>query len=76
MKAYGGVDVRTHVSLTSTLVGGECSASRPGRFTPEKRAPSIHWIGGQVDPRAGVDHVEEILDPTGIRTPIPRSSSP
>jgi hypothetical protein len=47
MKAYGGVDVYTHVFLTSTLVGGEWSASRPCRFTP-----GTHWIGGWVDPRA------------------------
>jgi hypothetical protein len=29
-----------------------------------------------VDPRAGLDDVEKILDPTGTRTPTPRSSSP
>jgi hypothetical protein len=37
--------------MTSALVGGEWSASRPGRFTPWERAPGIHWIGGWVDPR-------------------------
>jgi hypothetical protein len=36
MKTYGGVDVQTHVFLTSALVGGEWSASRPGRVTPVK----------------------------------------
>jgi hypothetical protein len=36
MKAYGGMDVEIHVFLTSTLVCGERSYSRPGRFTPEK----------------------------------------
>jgi hypothetical protein len=30
--------------LISTLVGGECSTSRPGRFTPRERATSIHRI--------------------------------
>jgi hypothetical protein len=59
MKAYGGVDVYTHVFLTSALVGGECSASRPGRFTSVKRAPGTHWIGGWVDPRAGLDDIEK-----------------
>jgi hypothetical protein len=49
MKTYGGVDVYTHVFLTSALVGGEWSASRPGRFTPGERALGIHWIGGWVD---------------------------
>jgi hypothetical protein len=71
MKTYGGVDVWTHIFLTSELVGGEWSASRPGRFTPGERAPGTHWIGGWVDPRAGLDDVEKILDPTGTRTPIP-----
>jgi hypothetical protein len=39
MKAYVGVDVKIHIFLTSALVGGEWSASRPGRFTPVERAP-------------------------------------
>jgi hypothetical protein len=34
MKKYGGVDVYIHVFLTSAIVGGEWSDSRPGRFTP------------------------------------------
>jgi hypothetical protein len=38
--------------LTSALEGGEWSASRPGRFSPSKRAPGTHWIGGWVGPRA------------------------
>jgi hypothetical protein len=41
--------VQTHVFLNSALVGGEWSASSPGRFTPGERAPSIHWIGGWMD---------------------------
>jgi hypothetical protein len=59
MKVYGGVDVQTHIFFTSALVGGELSASRPGRFTPRERAPGTHWIVGWVDPRAGQDDVEE-----------------
>jgi hypothetical protein len=35
------------------------SASPPGRFTPGERAPGTHWIGGRVDPRASLDHVEK-----------------
>jgi hypothetical protein len=69
MKAYGGVDVQSHIFLTSALAGGEWSASRPGRFNPGKRAPGTHWIGDWVDPRASLDDVEKILDPTGNRTP-------
>jgi hypothetical protein len=41
------------------LAGGQWSASRPGPFIPGERAPGNHWIGGWVDPRAGVDGVEK-----------------
>jgi hypothetical protein len=58
MKAYGAVDVYIYIFLTSTLVGGEWSASRPGRSTPGERAPGTHWIGGWVSPRTGLDDVE------------------
>jgi hypothetical protein len=58
MKTYGGVDVWIRVFLTPELVGGELSASRSDRFTPEERAPGTHWIGGWVGPRAGLDDVE------------------
>jgi hypothetical protein len=46
----------TH-SLTSTLDGGEWSASRPGRFTLRERVPSTLCIGGWVGPRAVLDAV-------------------
>jgi hypothetical protein len=58
MKVYGGVDVQIHIFLTSALVGGEWSSSRPGRFTLRERAPGTHCIGGWVDPRAGLDKME------------------
>jgi hypothetical protein len=74
MKAYGGVDVYSHIFLTSAVAGGEWSASRPGRFTP--KAPGTHWIRGWVDPGAGLDDLEKILDPAVTRTPTPHSSSP
>jgi hypothetical protein len=61
--------VQIHIFFTSKLVGGEWSASRPGRFTSEERAPGAHWTGGWVDSRAG-------LDLTGTRTPTSWSSSP
>jgi hypothetical protein len=54
MKAYGGVVVKIHIFLTSALVGRDCSASRPCRFTP-----GTHWIGGLVVLRAGLDEVEK-----------------
>jgi hypothetical protein len=68
MKTYGGGDVYIHVFLTMALVGGECSASRPGHFTPEERAPGTHLIGGWVNPRAGLEDVVKttILRPAGL----------
>jgi hypothetical protein len=39
MKEYGGTDVHIQVSLTSALVGGEWSTSRPGRITPGRKIP-------------------------------------
>jgi hypothetical protein len=59
MKAYGGVDVYIHTSLTSALVGGEWSASRFGRFTPGKRAHGNHWIEDWMNRRVGLDDVEK-----------------
>jgi hypothetical protein len=59
MKAYGGVDVWIHIFLTSGIVvAGELSASRPAALPPGERARGIHWIGGWVDPRAGLDDAE------------------
>jgi hypothetical protein len=59
MKTYGGVDVQIHLFLTSALVGGNWSASLTSRFTLEERAPSTHWIGVWVFPRAGLYDVEK-----------------
>jgi hypothetical protein len=39
MKTYGEVDVHTHVFLIRAQVGGERSASRPGRNIPGERTP-------------------------------------
>jgi hypothetical protein len=59
MNIYGGVDVLIHVFLTSTLVGGEWSPSRPDRFTPGGKSPSIHWIGGWMGSRTDLDDMEK-----------------
>jgi hypothetical protein len=59
MKTYGEVDEYIHVFLTSTLVGGEWSASRSGRSTSGETAPGIHWVGGWVGLRAGLDDMEK-----------------
>jgi hypothetical protein len=56
--------------LTSALVGGEWSASRPGRFTPCEIALGTHWIGGLVGPKVGLDAVaNRNFCHTGNRTP-------
>jgi hypothetical protein len=52
------MDIKTHVFLISALVGGKWSASRPGRFT-STGAPSTHWVGGWMVPRAGLDDMEK-----------------
>jgi hypothetical protein len=59
MKTYGGVDVYTRVFLTSALVGGEWSASRPGHFTPGERDPGTRWIGGWMGPGTVMDYMEK-----------------
>jgi hypothetical protein len=68
MKMYRGVDVQIHLFLTSALVGGEWSASRPWRFTP-----GTHFIGSWVDPRAGLDDMEKLkcLTLPGLELPPP-----
>jgi hypothetical protein len=68
MKAYGGVDVKIHIFLTSALGGGEWSASRHCRFSPGERAPGTPLREGWVGPRAGLDDVEKrkFLTLTGL----------
>jgi hypothetical protein len=59
MNAYGEVDIKIHVFLTSALVGGEWSASRTSRINPVEKGPGTHRIGGCVGSRAGLDDVEK-----------------
>jgi hypothetical protein len=49
--------------LTSALDGGEWTASRPSRYTPEDRAPGTHWIGSWVGPEAGLDAMKREIEP-------------
>jgi hypothetical protein len=72
MKAYGGVDVKFHIFFTSTLVGGEWSASRSAIYP---RYPLDRRLGGP-QTRSGCRGEDKILDSTGIPTPSPQSSSP
>jgi hypothetical protein len=43
---------------------------------PEEIAPGTLWIGGLVNPRAGLDDVEKILDPIGTRNSGPSVVEP
>jgi hypothetical protein len=45
--------------LTSALDGGDWLAWRSSRFIPGERARGTHWIGGWVDPRAGLEATEK-----------------
>jgi hypothetical protein len=54
------MDIQIHIFLTTALVGGEWSDSRPGRFTPGEIAPGTNWLGGWVGPKAGLNDVEKI----------------
>jgi hypothetical protein len=77
MKAYAGVHVQIHVFLTSTLDGGEWSASRPAALTPEKEPPPFplyRRLDG-LQSQSGQYGEVKILDPTGTQTLIPLVSS-
>jgi hypothetical protein len=58
MKAYEGNGC-TDPDFLDLGTSWRWSASRPGRYTPGERAPGTLWIGGWVDPRAGLDDVEK-----------------
>jgi hypothetical protein len=70
MEAYGGSGGISPPFLTSTLYGGEWSASRLCRFTPREIDPGTHWVGGWVGPRVGLDAAEKrkTLTPDGNPT--------
>jgi hypothetical protein len=59
MKTYGEVGIQIDVFLTSAVVGGEWSASRPCHFNSGERTPTTHLIGDWVGPRAGLDDMEK-----------------
>jgi hypothetical protein len=73
MKAHKGVDIQIHIFLTSALVGGDWSASRPSRFTPGERAPGTHWKGGWLSPKTGLEDVEKrkVLTLLGLKLRSP-----
>jgi hypothetical protein len=45
--------------ITLAVDGGDRSALRPGRYIPGKSNLVTHWIRGLVDPRTGLDTVEQ-----------------
>jgi hypothetical protein len=57
MNTSGKVEAELRAFFASALDTTYYSASRPGRF--RERAPSTHWIGGWVGPKAGLDTREE-----------------
>jgi hypothetical protein len=60
MKVCGGVDVYTHVFLTSTLVGVSGQLHAPLRpLYPRAKSPDTHWIGGWIGPIASLDDMEK-----------------
>jgi hypothetical protein len=61
--------------LHQTIVVASRPASRPVRFTPREKTPGIHWIGGWVGPRAGLDAVVRKI-PSPYRESNLRSSIP
>jgi hypothetical protein len=59
MKKNGEVEVVLQ-GRNLALKWSDWSASRPGNFNPEERAPpGTYWIAGWVGPRAGLDTVGE-----------------
>jgi hypothetical protein len=53
MKVYGRVYLEIHVFLSSALVEGQWSASRPGRFTHRRKSPRYEldkMLGGPHEP--------------------------
>jgi hypothetical protein len=47
MKAYGGVNVKIHIFLTSALVGGSGQLHAPAALHPGEKPPvSIGWEAG------------------------------
>jgi hypothetical protein len=74
MQLYGGVDVKIHIFLISTLVVGERSASRPCSLPVKGNSPQYQLDMRLDGPQSWSGQYEEvkIVDPTGT----PQSPSP
>jgi hypothetical protein len=76
MKVYGGADLKTHTSLTSTLAACISFTTRPlYSHGNSRRCPLDRMLSGPQS-RPGRQGEEKILDPTGTRNPTHGSSSP
>jgi hypothetical protein len=53
-----GMEVQSHVFMTSVAVAGEWSASRSGHFTPAERSAGTNWTESWVGPNTGLHGVE------------------
>jgi hypothetical protein len=58
MKTCGSGYIDPHF-LTLTPVAGVWSALCHCHFTSGERGPGTHWMGGWLDPRAGLDDLEK-----------------
>jgi hypothetical protein len=78
MKAYGGVDEQIQIFLTSALVGGEWSASRPHPLYPRKKCPWYPLDRRLDGPQrcSGRRGEVKILDPTGTQNSDPSVDQP
>jgi len=54
-----GAEVELLPLLILVPTGGECSASRPGRFTSTEKVGDTEGTGGCVGPRCGLGVLEE-----------------
>jgi hypothetical protein len=79
MKVLGGEEIYSTYSFTTTLDGGEWSASRPGRALAPGQGPPVPIVqeaGWTPEPVWPPRIEEKSFAPAGDRTPIARSSSP
>lgn len=54
----GRLEIQLHSFFTLALDGVGWWTSHPSRFTPTHSTYSIHWVGGWVDCKAGMDILE------------------